>query len=110
MRDTGPGEIGRVEAQRIADATANALQHRDAVDNERAFRERVLVTLERLEVKQDNMSDVLDEHCKDDEYRFGNITQTVNESKGTLNKFLGAVAVLVALGGFLMWFADRMKP
>jgi hypothetical protein len=102
VNTTRPGELGRIDRQRIAQETANLLQK---ADNEREYREHVLVTLARMEVKQDVLQTSFVEHVRLDDQRFGTVTQSIG---GSINlKHIGmAVAIATSIAGaiaFVVW-------
>lgn len=107
---TRPGELGRIDRQRIAQETADLLHK---ADNERDYREHVLVTLARMEVKQDVLQASFIEHVKLDDQRFGSVHQSIG---GTLSlKAIGmAVAVATSIAGaivFVVWTVSLVaKP
>jgi Fe2+ transport system protein B len=107
MTDTRPGEISRREAQRIAEETASLLK---IADNEREYREHVLVTLARLEVKFDSMQESFEAHVKQDEDRHTTVTQNIRDNTSWINKGLGMVALLVVMIGVIMWLIDKATP
>jgi hypothetical protein len=105
--DTRPGEIGRDEARRIAQETAALLK---VADNEREFRECVLVALAELKVGQQAIKESFEHHVKQDDERFGNVTQRINVNSSGISKGAGVVAAVVVMIGVIMWFIDRMTP
>jgi hypothetical protein len=106
LSDTRPGELSRAEAQRIAQETAALLK---IVDNEREYREHVLVTLARLEVKSDNLHSAFESHVADDDRRFEKVTQGIGTTSSQLDKGTGIIIAMVALLGFIMWLIDRVQ-
>lgn len=107
MTDTRQNEISRAEAQRIAHETATLLK---IADNERQFREHVLVTLARLEVKADSMQESFERHIDDDERRFGTVTQKLGENSSGIAKGAGIIAAIVVMLGVVMWVIDKVQP
>lgn len=110
MIDTVPGAIGREAAQRIARETAELLK---IANNEREYREHVLVTLTRMDAKLDALADRQERHENDDERRFNSVNQSIG---GTLSlKAVGmAVAVATSIAGaiaFVVWIVSLVaKP
>jgi len=102
VTDTRPSD----QAQKIAQEVALLKK----ADDEREFREHVLVSLERLNGSMLSMAEAFKDHVKQDDSRFGAVTQTVNDNKATINKAVGGVAVLAAIGGAIMWLIDRLSP
>lgn len=107
---TRPGELGREAAQRIARETAELLSK---ADNEREYREHVLVTLAKMDVKLDHLTEQFERHVDDDDRKFAAVNQTIG---GTLSlKTVGmAVAVATAIAGaitFVVWIVSLVaKP
>lgn len=101
MTDTRPSELS---AQRIAQEAAALL------NDERAYRERVLVSLARLEVKVDSLTDSLERHVNEDDQRFGAVTQKIGDNSSWINKGIGMAILFVAMIGFMMWLIDRATP
>jgi hypothetical protein len=104
---TRPGELGREAAQKIAQETAALL------NDERAYREHVLVTLARMDVKLDNLAERLERHEEDDDRKFTAVTQSIGGSISL--KTVGmAVAVASAIAGsivFVVWIVTQVaKP
>lgn len=106
MSDTRPGELSRQEAQRIAQETASLLR---IADNEREYREHVLVQLARMEVKQDSLQDSFERHVDEDDRRFGNVTQKIGENSAGIAKGVGVMAAVVVMLGVIMWFIDKLQ-
>lgn len=104
---TRPGEMGRSESQRIAHETAALLK---LADNERDYREHVLVTLARLEVKVDGMQDAFDRHTDQDDERFSIHNQRIGENSSWIQKGLGMISLFIVMMGFIFWMIDRMSP
>lgn len=104
---TRPGELGRLDAQKIAQETAALMK---IADNERAYREHVLVTLARMEVKQDALQEAFERHTEEDDQRFSSVTQRVTDNTSWINKGIGMAALLVAMIGVIMWIIDRTSP
>jgi hypothetical protein len=108
---TRPGAFGRAEAQRIARETAAALREMSVnVDNDREYREHVLTTLARMEVKQDNLQIAFVDHVKEDEVRFGSVTQKIGSNTDWINKGIGMLLLFTAMMGLIMWLVDKVKP
>lgn len=107
MSITGPGELGRIDRQRIAQETAELLHK---ADNERDYREHVLVTLARMEVKQDVLQASFIEHVKDDNQRFAGVTQKIGDNSSWINKGIGMAVLFVVMVGVMMWLIDRATP
>lgn len=110
MTDTRPGEIGRLDRQRIAQETAELLHK---ADNEREYREYVLVTLAKMDVKLDNLGEQFDRHVVDDERKFASVHQSIGGSISL--KHIGmAVAVATSIAGaiaFVVWIVSLVtKP
>jgi len=101
VTDTRPSELS---AQRIAQEAAALL------NDERAYRERVLVSLARLEVKVDSLTDSLERHVNEDDQRFGAVTQKIGDNSSWINKGIGMAILFVAMIGFMMWLIDRATP
>lgn len=106
MTDTRPGELSRHEAQRIAQETAALMR---IADNEREYREHVLVTLARLEVKFDNLATAFAAHEQLDEQRHTTVTQRIGTNEGWINKALGMSALFVVMIGVVFFVIERMS-
>lgn len=79
-------------------------------DNEREYREHVLVTLAKMDVKLDNLCERLERHEEEDDRKFTAVTQSIG---GTINlKTVGmAVAVASAIAGsivFVVWIVREV--
>jgi hypothetical protein len=103
--DTRPGELGRIDRQRIAQETADLLHK---ADNQREYREHVLTSLVRMEVKMDALQESFREHVKEDDQRFGAVTQSIG---GAISlKTIGmAAAVATSIAGaiaFVVWIVS----
>lgn len=107
MSTTRPGEMGRLDAQKIAQETAALMK---IAGDERGYREHVLVSLARLEVKFDGIQETLDAHIGQDEQRFGSLTQKVGDNSSWINKGIGMCVLLLAMIGVIMWIIDRSTP
>lgn len=103
---TRPGELGRLDAKKIAEEIALL----KIAENEREYREHVLVTLARMEVKQDNLQTSFSEHVKQDDQRFGSVTQKIGDNSSWINKGIGMAILLVSMVGFMMWLIDKVTP
>ncbi len=79
-------------------------------DNERQYREHVLVTLARMEVKQDALQEAFENHTVEDDTRFGTVTQKIGDNTSWINKGIGMCVLLVAMVGVIMWIIDRQQP
>lgn len=113
MPDTRPGELSRIEARRIAHETAAVLAEVN-LDNDREYRERILSSLVRLEVKHDSLKESIEDHkeaferhIQEDRINFGNVTQNINENKNWINKGIGIALAVVSMFGVIMWIIDR---
>jgi hypothetical protein len=104
---TRPGELGRAEAQRIAYETAEILK-RISTDDDRAYREHVLVTLARMEIKVDTLKESLETHIADDDKRFTGVNQNINANSSWINKGVGITAAIVVMLGVFMWIIDKL--
>ncbi len=80
------------------------------MDNDREYREHVLVTLARMEVKQDNLQTAFRAHEALDESRHVTLTQNIGNNTSWINKALGMLALLVVMVGIIMWLIDKVKP
>ena len=105
--DHRPGEMSRHEAQRIAHETAALLK---IADNEREYREHILVTLARLEVKFDGLSTAFAAHEKLDNERHATVTQKIGSNSDWINKGLGMSALLVVMVGVIFFVIERLSP
>jgi len=107
MNTTRPGELGRLDAQKIAQETAALLEK---AGDERKYREHVLVTLARMEVKQDALQEAFERHTEEDDSRFAGVTQKIGDNTSWINKGIGMCVLLVAMVGVIMWLLDRQSP
>lgn len=107
MTDTRPGELSRNEARRIAQETADLLK---IADNERTYREHVLVSLVRLETKMDALQASFEKHVDEDDQRFGSFDQRIYTNSSSISKGAGIVAAVVAMIGAIMFIIDRVTP
>jgi len=94
------------QAQKIAQQVALLKK----ADDEREFREHVLVALERLNGSVVSMTEAFKSHEKRDDLLFSSLNKSVEANKATINKAVGGVAVLMAIGGAIMWLIDRLSP
>lgn len=104
--DTRPGELNRLEAQRIAEETARLLR---IAGNEQEYRQFVLITLTRVETKLEAMEKAFGEHVTEDDERFKSNNQRLTVNESWINKALGMILLLVFLSGVIMWAVDKMK-
>jgi hypothetical protein len=105
VSETRPGELGRIDRLRIAQETADLLK---IADNQQQYREHVLTSLVRMEVKLDGLQTSFVEHVKEDDQRFGAVTQSIG---GAISlKTVGmAVAVATSIAGaiaFVVWIVS----
>lgn len=107
MTDTRPGELSRIEAQRIAEQTAALLAK---ADNEREYREHVLTSLVRMETKLDSLQSSFKDHVEHDEQRFGSVNQKIGDNSSWINKGIGMIGLLVVMVGVIMWIIDKVEP
>ncbi len=105
--NTRPGELGKVEAQRIARETAAILREVSTDDNQK-YREHVLIALTRMEVKVDTMKEAFDSHIADDKQQFTTVSQAINNNSNWINKGIGLTLALVSMFGAVMWIIDRI--
>lgn len=107
MSITRPGELGRLDRQRIAQETAELLRK---ADNEREYREHILVTLAKMDVKLDNLTEQFEKHVNDDDRKFAAVHQSIGGSISL--KTVGmAVAVASAIAGsivFVVWIVREV--
>lgn len=104
MSDTRSSELS---AQRIAQETAALLK---IADNEREYREHVLVALAELKKDVASLKDAFKEHTTQDDSRFGSVNQKIGDNSSWINKGIGMAILFVAMIGFMMWLIDRATP
>jgi hypothetical protein len=107
VTDTRPSELSRSEAQRIAQETAALLK---IADNEREYREHVLTSLVRMEVKLDALQESFKDHVKLDDSRFGTVNQRIASNTSWISKGTGIIAAVVVMLGVIMWVVDKVSP
>jgi len=78
-------------------------------DDERKYREHVLVTLARMEVKFDNMSNAFNAHERLDNERHTTVTQKIGDHSGWINKALGMASLFVIMVGIIFFVIERMS-
>lgn len=91
MVDTRPGELSTVEARKLAEQIVAQLH------TETDFKIEVLIKLERLAMQVDQLTAKLEASEK----KMGGITQSIDDSKGTINKILGGLLLIAASGGLV---------
>lgn len=81
------------------------------------FRTQVLVQLGKIDVTLKTVSsgltevkDGLAEHIKDDNHRFGAVTQKIGDNSSSIAKGMGIFAALVVMVGVIMWIIDKVQP
>lgn len=105
--NTRHGELSRIEAKKLAEEMAALM---GLADDERKYREHVLVTLARMEVKQDALGDAFKAHVELDETRHTTITQRIGTNESWINKALGMAALFVVMIGVIFWLIERLQP
>lgn len=81
-----------------------------AVNDERAFRERVVGQLADISARLGVMEEKMDEHVSDDKERFGNITQSIGDTSGKLQYMLGGAAMLALVVTLAIAIAKVLLP
>lgn len=79
-------------------------------DNEREYREHVLVTLAKMDVKLDNLGEQFDKHVADDERKFSAVNQSIGGAV-SLRTIGMSVAVASAIAGaivFVVWIVHEV--
>jgi hypothetical protein len=98
--------MGRVEAKKLAEEISAVI---GLAADERKYREHVLTTLARMEVKVDNLKELFDSHATEDDMRFGNVTQKLGDANASISKGVGIAAALVAMMGLMMWIIQQVQ-
>ena len=93
MSITVPGAMSTAEARKIAEQLA-AIQNTQTKED---FRVEVLLKLQCLMTSVKNIEFRLDSHEK----KFGTVNQSIDDSKGLINKIVGGFILAAALGGLL---------
>lgn len=106
MSDTRPGELSRLEAKKLAEEMAAVI---GLAADERKYREHVLTTLARMEVKVDNLKEMFDSHATEDDMRFGNVNQKIGDNSASISKGVGIAAAIVAMMGLMMWIIQQVQ-
>lgn len=102
--NTRPVELSRGEAKRLAEEMAEVI---GLAADERKYREHVLTTLARMEVKFDNMSTAFSAHERLDNERHTSVTQKIGDHSGWINKALGMAALFVFMIGVIFFVIER---
>jgi hypothetical protein len=110
---TRPGELSRAEAKKIAEEVAGVI---GLAADERKYREHMLMSTARVEVKVDNLKelfailkDLIDNHMKEDNDRFLSVTQSNNANSMSISKGVGMVAAIIAMLGLMMYIVDKVR-
>jgi|SRR5688572_10551831 len=90
------------EAEIIARRAAERVLMEQAVRDETAFRERVLVKLENIDTRLEAMESSFAAHVAKDETQFNVVHQTIGDNKANLRIIFAVAAALMAVGG-LIW-------
>lgn len=110
MTNTRPGAT---DAEAIARRAAERVLMEQAVRDETAFRERVLVKLENIDTRLEAMEGAFAEHVEKDETQFTEVTQTIGDNRANLRIIFAVAAALLAVGasmwGVITWFTDAAK-
>lgn len=101
---TRPVELSRSEAKKLAEEMAEVI---GLAADERKYREHVLTTLARMEVKFDHMSLAFSAHEKLDNERHTTVTQKIGDHSGWINKALGMAALFVFMIGVIFFVIER---
>ncbi len=96
-----------IDEQRIAQEVAHLLNR---PDSEREYRERVLITIARLEVKFDNLSERFEDHVDLDDSRHTTMTQQIGTNNDWIHKGIGIASAVVVMIGVIMWIIDKVTP
>lgn len=98
------------EYERRLQASETAARASPGVDDERAFREHTLISLARMSVKMDVMTEDLKDHIDSDERKFGAISQSIGVDGRRLYWILGIGAGAIGVSGIAMWIISRSSP
>lgn len=90
--DTRPGALSTLEARKIAEQIVAAME------TETDFKIEVLLKLERLIV-------LVEMHEK----KIGTINQTIDDSRGIINKIIGGLLLIAAGGGIAAGIAKLIE-
>lgn len=108
MTDTPSRELSRADAKRLAEEIAEILGLAEA-GQERKYREHMLTSNARMEVKLDALGESFKEHVALDEKRHISVNQEIGNNKSWINKGTGILIAVVALMGVMMWYFDKVR-
>ncbi len=90
------------EAESIARRAAERVLMEQAVRDETAFRERVLVKLENIDTRLELMEGAFAAHVSEDKTQFTEVNQTIGDNRANLRIIFAVAAALMTVGG-LIW-------